>query len=101
MAGVVTPLLELIAKHTGFTAVTLLCGAPSTDGEKDSTVAVVNYGTTAGPMPQDFQSFNVEDFRRVLSHWGRFVAATGEFIATVCGGYAYESFSSSCTYDRR
>lgn len=77
MATVVTPLLELIAKHTGFTAVTLLCGAPHKNGGKESTVAVVNYGTTKGPIPKDFQGFNAEDFRCVLNHWGRFVGETG------------------------
>lgn len=56
----VSPLLELIAKYTGYTAITIIGGAP--DGEKYS-VGVVNYGVADGLVPKNMTSVDPEGFR--------------------------------------
>lgn len=71
------PLLQLIAKYTGFTCLTLLGGAPPPNQNEDFKISVVNFGETKGIVPQDFRAFGGQGFNDALSVFARFVAAVG------------------------
>lgn len=54
---------------------TLLGAEAPTDQTENFNVSVVNYGQTAGIVPQDFRSFNGPAFSGVLGVFAQFVAA--------------------------
>lgn len=81
LATVVTPLLEMISKETGLGHLTLLCGSAPTNLHEDYVVTAVHYGTTKGPVPRNFYTYDEEAFRvHVLPQFCRYLSATtGEY----------------------
>ena len=73
-----TPLLQLICEHTGFTAATLVAGAPpSATTGKHYIVSNVDYGVTNETVPREFAKFGSEGFRsRFLDQFLTFLKHT-------------------------
>lgn len=77
MCAVVTPLLELIGKCTGFQCLSLIAGSPPTGPGEPYTIGTVHYGKTNEVVARDFGSYNREGFREhVLGEFQRFLRAS-------------------------
>ena len=86
LSQVVQPLLQLISAHTGFSAVTLLAGAPVEDGN-GYVVGVVNHGTSSEAIPRNFRHWDPKGFDLVVDQWTQFLNATR-------GEYSMDAFES-------
>lgn len=75
LCSIVWPLLQLIAKFTGFQCLTLLGAAAPAVSTESFNVSVVNFGETAAEIPQDFRTFSGPAFHGVLGLFAQFAAA--------------------------
>lgn len=89
-------MLQKICEYTGFTAVTVIGGAPPVNDSSDYTLGVVNWGVTEELVPRNFSAYDPEGFRKnVLGQFYRFLRQTkSEFYCTFSRAVALTSMQS-------
>ena len=75
--AVLQPFWELLSAYTGYTAFTLLAGAPPKDEDSEYKVAAIRYGKTSEPCPRDFFKFDPDAFKtQVFGLFTKFLRTT-------------------------
>lgn len=77
MGKLIWPLLQGLSIYTGYSAITVLAGAPPTADRRNFEVKAINFGKTVEDMPHNFLNWDKVGFKQhVVDHFTDFLRQT-------------------------